>query len=104
MKGDGFRIRLTNRRNCWEWCGGDAARDMRIQRRHESNHIVTMADPGGGKTSLFMQHLDQIEERGETAIVYDPHQQFWAGITTGSAADLDPESAGRALPVVVTIR
>ena len=38
--------------------------------------MITMADPGGGKTSLIFQILDEIERRGETAVVYDPHMQF----------------------------
>jgi type IV secretory pathway TraG/TraD family ATPase VirD4 len=69
VKGDGFRLQLADR-------NGKQVGAIRIRRRHENNHIVTMADPGGGKTSVFMQILDQIEARGETAIIYDPHMQF----------------------------
>lgn len=38
----------------------------------EPNHILIMGDTGTGKSTLIRRILLQIEERGETAIVYDP--------------------------------
>ena len=38
----------------------------------ERNHILIMGDTGTGKSTLIRRILLQIEERGETAIVYDP--------------------------------
>jgi type IV secretory pathway TraG/TraD family ATPase VirD4 len=43
-----------------------------IRRDIESSHILVMGDSGKGKSALIRQILLQIEERGETAIVYDP--------------------------------
>ncbi|HKV64548.1 MAG TPA: type IV secretion system DNA-binding domain-containing protein [Candidatus Acidoferrum sp.] len=38
----------------------------------EPNHILLMGDTGTGKSTLIRRIMQQIEERGETAIVYDP--------------------------------
>src|SRR5204863_719074 len=38
----------------------------------EPNHILIMGDTGTGKSTLIRRILQQIEELGETAIVYDP--------------------------------
>src|SRR6267378_4036027 len=45
---------------------------LRLPREIESSHILVMGDSGKGKSALIRQILLQIEERGETAIVYDP--------------------------------
>jgi hypothetical protein len=45
---------------------------LRLSREIESSHILVMGDSGKGKSELIRQILLQIEERGETAIVYDP--------------------------------
>jgi hypothetical protein len=49
---------------------------MRIPQRMEAQHIMIMGDTGAGKTTLILQLLRQIEERGEMAIVYDPAGEF----------------------------
>jgi Type IV secretion-system coupling protein DNA-binding domain len=46
-------------------------RQVRIPRAVESSHILIMGDTGIGKSVLTRRILMQIEERGETAIVYD---------------------------------
>jgi type IV secretory pathway TraG/TraD family ATPase VirD4 len=38
----------------------------------EPNHILIVGDTGTGKSTLIRRLMRQIEERGETAIVYDP--------------------------------
>jgi type IV secretory pathway TraG/TraD family ATPase VirD4 len=81
VKGDGLELRLAN-------ANGKPGGSIRIMRRHENNHMVTMADPGGGKTSIFFQLLDQVEARGETAIIYDPHMQFVSRYFDASRGDL----------------
>ena len=43
-----------------------------IPRDLESSHFLVIGDSGKGKSALIRQILLQIEERGETAIVYDP--------------------------------
>ncbi|MGC2887606.1 MAG: type IV secretion system DNA-binding domain-containing protein [Candidatus Acidiferrum sp.] len=45
---------------------------LQLPREIESSHILVMGDSGKGKSALIRQILLQIEERGETAIVYDP--------------------------------
>ncbi len=49
---------------------------LRIPRQRESEHWLMMGDSGGGKSSLMRQILIQVEERGETAIVYDPAREY----------------------------
>jgi hypothetical protein len=48
----------------------------RVPRRLESSHIMLMGDTGSGKSSAIRQILRQVQERGETAIVYDPAMDF----------------------------
>jgi len=64
VKGDGFPIVLENRRNLFEWLRGQAGKVLRIRLRDENKNIITMSDPGGGKTSILMQILDEVERRG----------------------------------------
>jgi hypothetical protein len=47
-------------------------RTLRLPRAIEPSHILIMGDTGTGKSTLIRRILSQIEERGETAIVYDP--------------------------------
>jgi RecA/RadA recombinase len=49
---------------------------MQIPRGAEAQHIEIIGDTGTGKTTLLMQLLRQISDRGETAIVYDPACEF----------------------------
>jgi len=45
---------------------------LRLPREIESSHILIVGDTGKGKSAMIRQILLQVEERGETAIVYDP--------------------------------
>jgi type IV secretory pathway TraG/TraD family ATPase VirD4 len=45
---------------------------LQLPRTIEPNHVLIMGDTGTGKSTLIRRLLIQIEERGETAIVYDP--------------------------------
>ena len=45
---------------------------LKLPRTIEPNHILIMGDTGTGKSTLIRRILLQIEERNETAIVYDP--------------------------------
>jgi type IV secretory pathway TraG/TraD family ATPase VirD4 len=45
---------------------------LRLPRVIEPSHILIMGDTGTGKSTLIRRILSQIEERNETAIVYDP--------------------------------
>ena len=45
---------------------------LKLPRAIEPSHILIMGDTGTGKSTLIRSVLLQIEQRGETAIVYDP--------------------------------
>jgi type IV secretory pathway TraG/TraD family ATPase VirD4 len=76
--------RLFNRRNRSEGIGFELTERTLLQRLFgivprlrlplaiEPTHILIMGDTGTGKSTLIRRILLQIEERGETAIVYDP--------------------------------
>ena len=49
---------------------------VRLPARSEAKHIEVMGDTGVGKTTLLIQMLSQIEDRDESAIVYDPAGEF----------------------------
>jgi len=49
---------------------------VRIPRRLESSHVLIMGDSGTGKSSLIRQVLQQLDARGDTAIVYDPALEY----------------------------
>jgi type IV secretory pathway TraG/TraD family ATPase VirD4 len=49
---------------------------IRLPLQAEAKHVQVMGDTGVGKSTLLRQMLSQIEDRGETAIVYDPAGEF----------------------------
>jgi type IV secretory pathway TraG/TraD family ATPase VirD4 len=49
---------------------------VQIPRAIESSHLLVMGDSGTGKSALVRQILQQLEDRGETAIVYDPALEY----------------------------
>jgi type IV secretory pathway TraG/TraD family ATPase VirD4 len=49
---------------------------LAIPRAIESSHLLIMGDSGTGKSALIRQLLTQLEDRGETAIVYDPALEY----------------------------
>jgi type IV secretory pathway TraG/TraD family ATPase VirD4 len=49
---------------------------LRIPKSAEAKHIQIMGDTGTGKSTLIKQLLQQIADRGEIAIVYDPAGEF----------------------------
>ena len=55
-------------------CG--TSRMVRVPRVRESSHFLIIGDTGAGKSALIRQMLIQIEDRGETAIVYDPEREY----------------------------
>jgi hypothetical protein len=52
------------------------ARSFRIPQRLEASHLLLMGDTGSGKSSAIRQLLRQVEDRGDSAIVYDPAMDF----------------------------
>jgi hypothetical protein len=74
---DGIRFRLQ-----WGGAVSGVTRmlpfgpSFRIPKRLESSHLMLMGDTGAGKSSAIRQLLRQVQERGESAIVYDPARDF----------------------------
>ena len=61
---------------------------IRLPTRSEPKHIQVMGDTGVGKSTLLNQMLGQIEDRGESAIVYDPAGEFVARFYREERGDL----------------
>jgi type IV secretory pathway TraG/TraD family ATPase VirD4 len=87
-RGDGLIFRLDRNRRGSRSFPRIGGKELRIERRHEAQHIQIIGDPGSGKTQAIMQILDQAETRDETAIVYDPHLEFAARYFRPERGDL----------------
>jgi hypothetical protein len=61
---------------------------IRVPRAIESSHFLIMGDSGTGKSALIRQMLQQLDERGETAIVYDPALEYTAQFYTPARGDV----------------
>lgn len=64
VKGDGLAVK--------QWRG----QDVRLPKIAETTHLVACGGTGSGKSTLLGQILEQVEERDETAVVYDPTGEF----------------------------
>lgn len=49
---------------------------LRIKRKHEVQNGLIIGDIGAGKSTFQRGLLHQVQERGEVAIVHDPHREF----------------------------
>ena len=65
-RGDGIGIRASTPQQAI----------IRVRRQDECLHFLIMGDTGTGKSVLIGQFLDQLRERGDAAIVYDPAREF----------------------------
>lgn len=72
----GIGFITKERRTFSEWITGSEGNMVRVPRERESSHFMMMGDTGAGKSSLVRQILMQVEQRGETAIVYDPALEY----------------------------
>jgi hypothetical protein len=72
-----FAVRLSGRRR---W--------VRVPRAIESSHLLIMGDSGTGKSALIRQILRQLEDRGDTAIVYDPALEYTPQFYTPERGDV----------------
>ena len=77
---DGIGFRQTRARGRIRW--------LRVPRAIESSHFLIMGDSGTGKSALIRQLLEQLEQRGETAIVYDPALEYTGQFYTPARGDL----------------
>jgi len=76
-KGDGLRFRLTNRRNLFEWLQRNGkGKDLLLQRSREAHHIQIAGDTGSGKSTIVRQIVNQIAQRGDSAIIFDPDREY----------------------------
>lgn len=84
----GLRFPLANRRNPIELIKGSKGRDLVIEKSKEAHHIQISGDTGSGKSTLIRTILYQVEERGETAIIYDPHREYLTEFYHASRGDV----------------
>lgn len=73
---DGLGFTTQERRTLGEFLRRRQGNMVRVPRAQESSHFMMMGDTGAGKSSLIRQVLLQVDERGETAIVYDPALEY----------------------------
>jgi type IV secretory pathway TraG/TraD family ATPase VirD4 len=69
-RSNGIGFELTERTFMQKLFG--SVPNVRLPVAIEPNHILIMGDTGTGKSTLIRRIMQQIEARGETAIVYDP--------------------------------
>jgi hypothetical protein len=72
QRANGIGFITKERRTYAEFLLQREGKIVRVPRERESSHFMMIGDTGAGKSSLIRQILMQVEERGETAIVYDP--------------------------------
>jgi type IV secretory pathway TraG/TraD family ATPase VirD4 len=61
---------------------------LAIPRVIESTHLLIMGDSGTGKSALIRQVLSQLENRGDSAIVYDPALEYTPQFYTPERGDV----------------
>jgi type IV secretory pathway TraG/TraD family ATPase VirD4 len=61
---------------------------LAIPRAIESSHLLIMGDSGTGKSALIRQLLGRLEDRGDTAIVYDPALEYTPQFYTPERGDV----------------
>jgi type IV secretory pathway TraG/TraD family ATPase VirD4 len=73
---NGIGFLTKERRTLIEFLLQREGKMVRVPRERESSHFLMIGDTGAGKSSLIRQILMQVEERRETAIVYDPALEY----------------------------
>ncbi len=76
QQSNGIGFLTKERRTLIEFLLQREGKMVRVPRERESSHFLMIGDTGAGKSSLIRQILMQVEERGETAIVYDPALEY----------------------------
>src|SRR5271157_5693754 len=76
QQSNGIGFLTKERRTLIEFLLQREGRMVRVPRERESSHYLMIGDTGAGKSSLILQILMQVEERGETALVYDPALEY----------------------------
>ena len=88
MKSDGIGFFNRIRRTFGEWLLARNGHMLRIPRNRENHHFLIMGDTGTGKSRLQEPMLEQIEERGECAIVHDPALEYTPAFFDQSRGDI----------------
>ena len=76
LRASGMGIFNSIRRTFGEWVLRRDARMLRVPYQAESSHFLLMGDSGTGKSVIMRQFAQQIEGRGESAIIYDPALEY----------------------------
>jgi hypothetical protein len=76
QQSNGIGFITQERRTLIEFLSQREGKMVRVPRERESSHFLMIGDTGAGKSSLIRQILMQVEERGETAIVYHPALEY----------------------------
>ncbi len=76
QQSNGIGFLTKERRTLIEFLLQREGKMVRVPRERESSHFLMIGDTGAGKSSLIRQILMQVEDRGETAIVYDPALEY----------------------------
>ncbi|MGO9087395.1 MAG: type IV secretion system DNA-binding domain-containing protein [Terriglobales bacterium] len=76
QQSNGIGLIANERRTLIEFLLQREGKMVRVPRDRESSHFLMIGDTGAGKSSLIRQILMQVEERGDTAIVYDPALEY----------------------------
>jgi len=88
MKSDGIGFPTRIRRTFGEWLLGRNGHMLRIPRNRENHHFLIIGDTGTGKGRLQEPMLEQVEVRGECAIVYDPALEYTPAFFDQSRGDI----------------
>ena len=85
-RGRGLRFPLTSRPNLLERVLRSTA--LTIAQSKESHHLQIAGDTGSGKSTLIRAILYQVEDRGESAIVFDPDREYLKEFYNGARGDI----------------
>jgi hypothetical protein len=91
----GVAFRLERR---WPERVLNMARMLRFAQGIESHHLLAIGDTGSGKSALIRQILMHVEESGETAVVYDPAQEFTPQFFNPERGDVKLNPCDLAMP------
>lgn len=75
FKGDGIGI-VSKQKRLFSWLFRFREPYLRLPLNKESSGVLEVGVPGAGKSTLIIQILLQVMQRGERAVVWDPHGEY----------------------------
>ncbi len=78
LRGDGLALVLSSKANSLTRLFRQHPPVIRLRSTDEPSHALIIGDTGSGKSSLIRQLLHQVRDRGQIAVVHDPHREFAA--------------------------